>query len=60
MTTPTWFNLLVCPISKSPLRYDEKQQLLISDTTAKAYPIREGIPVLLADEAIDWSPTLNA
>jgi len=43
--------LLVCPISKSSLRYDDEKQELISDQAGLAYPIKDGIPVLLEDEA---------
>lgn len=48
---PTLLDKLVCPISREPLRYDEPAQELISDTAGLAYPIRDGIPVLLVDEA---------
>jgi uncharacterized protein YbaR (Trm112 family) len=54
MTTPHWFSRLACPITHDALRYDEKQQVLISEKTNKAYPIRDGIPILLAEEAITW------
>ena len=43
--------LLVCPLTKGPLRYDAAKQELISDKAGLAFPIREGIPVMLADEA---------
>ena len=43
--------ILVCPLTKVPLRYDEKTQELISDQAGLAYPIRDGIPVMLTDEA---------
>ncbi len=52
--TSSWFDLLVCPITKAPLRHDASQQLLIAEAAGKAYPIRDGIPVLLAEEALDW------
>jgi uncharacterized protein YbaR (Trm112 family) len=42
---------LVCPVTKGPLRYDEKNRELISDSAQLAYPVRDGIPVMLADEA---------
>lgn len=48
---PKLLEILVCPISKVPLRYDEATQELISDQAALAYPIRDGIPVMLPDEA---------
>lgn len=43
--------ILVCPICKGPLRYDRAQQELICQADKLAYPIRDGIPVMLADEA---------
>ena len=43
--------LLVCPASRAPLRYDEAAQELISDQAGLAYPIREGVPVMLVGEA---------
>lgn len=43
--------LLVCPVSKTTLRYDAERQELISDKASLAFPIREGIPIMLVDEA---------
>jgi len=48
---PKLLEVLVCPISKSPLRYDKKKQELISDQASLAFPIRDGIPIMLVDEA---------
>ncbi len=48
---PTLLALLVCPLTKAPLRYDAEAQELISDEAKLAYPIRDGIPIMLADEA---------
>jgi len=42
---------LVCPLTQSPLRYDADRQELISPPARLAYPIRDGIPVMLVDEA---------
>ena len=42
---------LVCPVTKGPLRYDEDAQELISEQARLAYPIRDGIPIMLAEEA---------
>lgn len=42
---------LVCPATRTPLRYDRDAQELISDAAGVAYPIRDGTPVMLADEA---------
>jgi hypothetical protein len=43
--------LLVCPLTKGPLKYDGKTQELISEQAKLAYPIRDGVPVMLVDEA---------
>jgi uncharacterized protein YbaR (Trm112 family) len=43
--------ILVCPLTKGPLRYDRDAQELISDQARLAYPIRDGIPIMLVDEA---------
>ena len=44
-------DLLVCPVSKAPLIYDKARQELICQESRLAYPIREGIPVMLETEA---------
>lgn len=43
--------LLVCPVTKTTLEYDAQAQELISRTAKLAYPIRNGIPIMLPDEA---------
>ena len=43
--------ILVCPVTKGPLIYDKKNSELISKSARLAYPIRDGIPVMLEDEA---------
>jgi uncharacterized protein len=43
--------ILVCPVTKTSLLYDEARQELISRAARLAYPIREGIPIMLQDEA---------
>ena len=48
---PKLLELLVCPLTKSVLRYDAKTQELISSAARLAYPIRDGIPIMLPDEA---------
>jgi uncharacterized protein YbaR (Trm112 family) len=48
---PKLLECLVCPVTKSTLRYDRQRQELISDAAGLAYPIRDGIPIMLADEA---------
>ncbi|MEE2955240.1 MAG: Trm112 family protein [Pseudomonadota bacterium] len=48
---PKLLEILVCPLTKKPLRYDATKQELISDAAGLAYPIRDGIPIMLVDEA---------
>jgi len=48
---PKLLEILVCPLTKVPLRYDAAKQELVSDQAGLAYPIRDGIPVMLVDEA---------
>ncbi len=44
-------DILVCPLTRGQLRYDAAAQELISEKAALAYPIRDGIPILLVEEA---------
>jgi uncharacterized protein YbaR (Trm112 family) len=44
-------SILVCPVSKAPLVYDEEKQELVCKASGLAYPIRDGIPVMLEEEA---------
>ena len=48
---PKLLEILVCPVTKGPLIYDRKAQELISRQAGLAYPIRDGIPIMLPDEA---------
>ena len=48
---PKLLEILVCPLTKGPLRYDRENQELISEQAGLAYPIRDGIPIMLVDEA---------
>lgn len=48
--------ILVCPVTKGPLIYKKDEQELISKSARLAYPIRDGIPVLLEEEARKLSP----
>ncbi len=48
---PRLLEILVCPLTKVPLRYDREKQELISDRAGLAYPIRNGIPIMLVDDA---------
>jgi uncharacterized protein len=53
---PKFLEILVCPVAHVPLRYDAEKQELISDQAKLAYPIREGIPIMLAEEARRLEP----
>ena len=48
---PKLLEILVCPLTKSPLRYDREAQELVSDQAGLAYSIRDGIPIMLVEEA---------
>ena len=48
---PKLLEILVCPVTKGPLEYDAAAQELVSRQAGLAYPIRDGIPIMLADEA---------
>lgn len=50
-TDPRLLDILVCPLYKVPLHYDRDRQELISNQAGLAYPIRDGIPVMLVEEA---------
>jgi uncharacterized protein YbaR (Trm112 family) len=50
-TDPRLLELLVCPLTKTRLQYDAARQELISKAAGLAYPIRDGIPIMLAEEA---------
>ncbi len=53
---PKLLDILVCPVTKGPLIYDREKQELISKSARLAYPIRDGIPVMLEDEARRLEP----
>jgi uncharacterized protein YbaR (Trm112 family) len=48
---PKLLEILVCPVTKGPLEYDMDKQELISRSAKLAYPIRDGIPIMLPEEA---------
>jgi uncharacterized protein YbaR (Trm112 family) len=48
---PKLLEVLVCPQTRTPLRYDRERQELISETARLAYPVRDGVPIMLIDEA---------
>ena len=58
--------LLVCPVTKGPLNFDRERQELLSRSARLAYPVRQGIPILLeneartlSDEAVDKLATMR-
>ena len=51
MADPKLLEILVCPLTKTTLEYDAARQELVSRAAKLAYPIRDGIPIMLADEA---------
>jgi uncharacterized protein YbaR (Trm112 family) len=53
---PRLLEILVCPLTRGPLTYDREAQELISVKAGLAYPIRDGIPIMLADEARSLEP----
>lgn len=48
---PKLLEILVCPVTKGPLRFDHERQELISHSARLAYPVRDGMPILLENEA---------
>ena len=48
--------ILVCPLTKGPLTYNKEAKELVSKSARLAYPIRDGIPILLVDEARALTP----
>jgi len=48
---PKLLNILVCPKTRTPLRFDSQTSELISKEAGLAYPVREGVPILLVEEA---------
>ena len=48
---PELLEKLVCPVTRTPLRWDAEAKELVSDAAGLAYPVRDGVPVLLVEEA---------
>lgn len=48
---PKLLEVLVCPQSRTPLRYDRERQELVSERARLAYPVRDGVPIMLIEEA---------
>lgn len=53
---PRLLEILVCPVTRGPLTYDRARNELVSAKAGLAYPIRNGIPIMLADEARSVEP----
>ena len=51
MIDPKLLEILVCPVTKGPLEYNKQKNELVSKAARLAYPVREGFPVLLEEEA---------
>ena len=54
---PRLLEVLVCPLTRGPLTYDRANHELISHQARKAYPVRDGVPIMLIDEARDLDDT---
>jgi uncharacterized protein len=48
---PALMAVLVCPVTRTPLRYDEDRDELVSDAAGVAYAVRNGVPIMLIEEA---------
>jgi len=48
---PWLLSILVCPLTRTKLRWDEEAQELVSEAAGLAYPVRDGVPVMLVEEA---------
>ena len=53
---PRLLEILVCPVTHGPLTYDREKQELISESARLAYPVRDGVPIMLIDEARELGP----
>jgi uncharacterized protein YbaR (Trm112 family) len=53
---PALLAILVCPMTRVPLRLDADAQELVADRAGLAYPIRDGVPILLIEEAREFTP----
>ncbi len=56
MIDPKLLAILVCPMTRTPLRLDEAAQELVADKAGLAYPIRDGVPILLIEAAREFMP----
>lgn len=53
---PKLLEVLVCPQTRTPLRYDKERNELVSAAARLAYPVRDGVPIMLIDEARELGP----
>jgi uncharacterized protein YbaR (Trm112 family) len=53
---PKLLEVLICPQTRTPLKYDREKRELISVAARLAYPVRDGVPIMLIDEARELSP----
>lgn len=53
---PKLLEVLVCPVTRGPLIYDPENSELVSQKAGLAFPIREGVPIMLSDEARELTP----
>lgn len=53
---PKLLEVLACPLARAPLRYDRERGELVSETARLAYPVRDGVAIMLADEARELEP----
>jgi uncharacterized protein YbaR (Trm112 family) len=53
---PALLAMLVCPLTRTPLRHDEARQELVADRAGLAYPIRDGVPIMLVEAAREFPP----
>jgi uncharacterized protein YbaR (Trm112 family) len=59
---PRLVEMLACPVSKAPVYFSQERQLIVCPTSKLAYPIKDGIPAMLPDDAIkleDGDPLLS-
>ena len=54
---PKLLEVIVCPQTRGPLTYDRERQELVSAQARLAFPVRDGVPILIADEARELDPT---
>jgi uncharacterized protein YbaR (Trm112 family) len=57
---PKLLAILVCPLKRAPLRLDAAANELVADRAGLAYPIRDGVPILLIEEAREFTPVDNS